>query len=71
MLGTFVSSSSFCSVQPGSLYSTPLLHRRTPTVIPDESLPSRMDDDTRQKLISLFLVLLMIFSGVAYAASFF
>jgi hypothetical protein len=30
-----------------------------------------MDDDTRQKLISLFLVLLMITSGVAYAASFF
>jgi hypothetical protein len=30
-----------------------------------------MDDDTRQKLISLFLVLLMISSGVAYAASFF
>jgi hypothetical protein len=30
-----------------------------------------MDDDTRQKLISLFLVLLMIFSGIAYAASFF
>ncbi len=30
-----------------------------------------MDDDTRQKLISMFLVLLMITSGVAYAASFF
>jgi hypothetical protein len=30
-----------------------------------------MDDDTRQKLISLFLVLLMISSGIAYAASFF
>jgi hypothetical protein len=30
-----------------------------------------MDDDTRQKLISLFLVLLMITSGIAYAASFF
>ncbi len=30
-----------------------------------------MDDDTRQKLISIFLVLLMITSGVAYAASFF
>jgi len=29
-----------------------------------------MDDDTRQKLISLFLVLLMLTSGVAYAASF-
>lgn len=30
-----------------------------------------MDDDTRQKLISLFLVLLMLSSGIAYAASFF
>jgi hypothetical protein len=30
-----------------------------------------MDDDTRQKLISLFLVFLMVVSGVAYAASFF
>ena len=30
-----------------------------------------MDDSTRQKLISLFLVLLMVSSGVAYAASFF
>lgn len=29
-----------------------------------------MDDETRQKLISLFFVLLMLMSGVAYAASF-
>jgi hypothetical protein len=28
-----------------------------------------MDDDTRQKLISLFLVLLMIGSGLAYTIS--
>lgn len=29
-----------------------------------------MDSNVRQKLISLFFVLLMISSGVAYAASF-
>lgn len=28
-----------------------------------------MDDDTRQKLISLFFVLLMLSSGVAYTIS--
>ncbi len=28
-----------------------------------------MDDDTRQKLISLFFVLLMLSSGVAYTVS--
>ena len=45
--------------------------RATQTVISLKPLPSGMDDDTRQKLISLFLVLLMITSGIAYAASFF
>ena len=30
-----------------------------------------MEDSTRQKLISIFFVLLMLTSGVAYAASFF
>ncbi len=28
-----------------------------------------MDDDTRQKVISVFLVLLMVSSGVAYTIS--
>lgn len=45
--------------------------RATQTIISLKAFPSDMDDDTRQKLISLFLVLLMITSGIAYAASFF
>lgn len=43
--------------------------RPTQTVIPLEFLPSDMDSDTRQKLISLFLVLLMVGSGLAYTIS--
>lgn len=58
-------------------FTTNSHHRKTPpgdatqTVISLRALRPDMDDDTRQKLISIFLVLLMITSGVAYAASFF
>lgn len=38
-------------------------------IISLERLAFRMDDDTRQKLISLLLVFLMISSGVAYTIS--
>ncbi len=44
-------------------------HRANQNIISLESLPFRMDDDTRQKLISLLLVFLMLSSGIAYTIS--